>query len=99
MDYSLTGLLPRGRLLTVIAGNSELQERAAFKHTCLAGAMTDALRERGVPDPTARPAAELGVRAFDDAFDLWSDPAEQRTLADLARRTLDELRAAIATLD
>jgi AcrR family transcriptional regulator len=86
------------RLLTVIAGNSELQERATFKRTCLAGAMTDALRKRDVPDPTAGLAAELGIRAFDDGFDLWSDPTNQQALADLARQRLDELRAAIATL-
>ncbi|WP_433437895.1 TetR/AcrR family transcriptional regulator [Nonomuraea sp. CA-141351] len=87
------------RLLTVIADNSELRERAALKRTRLAGAMTDALRKRGVPDPTASLAAELGTRAFDDAFDLWSDRTNQQTLADLTRQTLDELRAAIATLD
>jgi AcrR family transcriptional regulator len=86
------------RLLTVIADNSELQERAAFKRAALAGAMTDALHQRGIPDPAAGLAAELGVRAFYRAFDHWADPTNQQTLADLARQTLDELRAAIATL-
>jgi len=86
------------RLLTVIADNSELQERAAFKRTCLAGAMTDALRKRGVPDPTASLAAELGIRAFDDAFAHWADPTNQQTLTDLARHALHELRAATITL-
>lgn len=60
--------------------------------------MTDALYKRGVPDPAASLAAELGVRAFYRAFDHWSDPANQQTLADLARQALGELRAAIATL-
>jgi len=87
------------RLLVVIAGNSELRERAASKHAALAEAMTGALRKRGVPDPAASLAAELGVRAFDRAFGHWADPANKQTLADLARQTLDELRAAIATLD
>jgi AcrR family transcriptional regulator len=87
------------RLRTVIAGNSELRERAMSKRAALAEAMTDALSKRGVPDPAASLAAELGVRAFYHAFDHWSDPANQQTLADLARQTLDELRAAIATLD
>lgn len=86
------------RLLTVIAGNSELQERAAFKRTVLAAAMTDALRKRGVPDPTASLAAELGIRAFDDAFYHWADPTNQQTLTDLARHALHELQAAATTL-
>ena len=87
------------RLRAVIADNSELRERAAIKRAALAEAMAAALDKRGVPDPAASLAAELGARAFYQAFDLWSDPAKQQTLADLARQTLDELRAAIATLD
>jgi AcrR family transcriptional regulator len=86
------------RLRLVIAGNSELQERAAFKRGVLAGAMTDALHERGTPEPTASLAAELGIRAFYGAFDQWADPASQQTFTELARNALDELRAATATL-
>jgi AcrR family transcriptional regulator len=86
------------RLRAVIAGNSELRERATFKRVALAEALTDALRKRGVPDPAASLAAELGVRAFYRAFDRWADPASQQTLADLARQALGELRTAIATL-
>jgi len=86
------------RLLPVIAGSSELQERAVFKHVGLVRAATDALHQRGVPEPTASLAAELGLRAFDRAFDQWADPASQQTLIELARHALDELRAAAATL-
>ena len=87
------------RLRPVIAGNSELQERAAFKRSRLAGAMTDALLKRGVPEPTASLAAELGIRAFYRAFDQWADPANQQTFTELTRHALDDLRAATATLD
>jgi AcrR family transcriptional regulator len=86
------------RLGPVIAGNSELQERAAFKRDRLAGAMADALRRRGVPEPTASLAAELGLRAFYRAFDQWADPANRQTLIELTRHALDELRVAAATL-
>lgn len=86
------------RLLAVVAGNSELQERATAKRTALAGAMADALRKRGVPDPVAGLAAELGVRAFYDAFGRWADPASRETLTELTRQALGELRAAIAAL-
>ena len=87
------------RLRVVIADNSELQERALFKRAALAEAMTDALEKRGVPDPAASLAAELGVRSFYRAFELWSDLTNEQTLTDVARQTLDELRAAIAALD
>jgi AcrR family transcriptional regulator len=86
------------RLLAVIAGNSELRERAASKRTGLTEAMTEALEKRGVPDPAASLAAELGTRAFYRAFGQWADPASQQTLTELARHALDELRAAAATL-
>jgi AcrR family transcriptional regulator len=86
------------RLLLVIAGNSELQERAALKRAGLAAAMADALRKRGVPEPTASLAAELGVRAYYHAFGQWADPADQQTLPELTRQALDELRAATAAL-
>ncbi|MDN3353744.1 hypothetical protein [Actinomadura sp. DC4] len=87
------------RLRAVIADTPELQERAASKRVSLAGVMAGALRKRGVSDLTASLAAELGARAFYQAFDRWSDPADEQTLADVARRTLDELRAAMAALD
>ncbi len=85
------------RLQAVIAGNSELQERDAFKRAGLAAAMTDALRQRDVPDPAASLAADLGVRAFYRAF-AWADPASQQTFPEFARQALDELRAAAAAL-
>lgn len=86
-------------LRSVTAGNSELQERAAFKRGQLAHAMADALRKREVSEPTASLAAELGIRAFYHAFDQWADPAGRQTLTELARHALDELRAAAAALD
>jgi AcrR family transcriptional regulator len=86
------------RLRAVIAANGELRERAASKRAALAEAMTEALRKRGVPDPAASLAAELGARAFYLAYDRWSDPAGQQPLTDLARQALGELRAAITAL-
>jgi AcrR family transcriptional regulator len=87
------------RLLAVIAASSELRERSVAKHAALAEAMTEALRKRGVPDPAASLAADLGVRAWDHAFAQWADPGSKEPFPDLARRALGELRAAIASLD
>jgi AcrR family transcriptional regulator len=87
------------KLRPVIAGNSELQERSALKRAKLAEAVTNALHERGIAEPAASLAAELGIRAFHDAYDQWADPANQQTLTELTRLTFDDLRAAIAALD
>ena len=86
------------RLQAVIAANPELRERATFKYAGLAAAMTEALQKRGIPEPTASLAAELGVRAFHRAFARWIDPAGQQTFTELARQELRELRAAAASL-
>ncbi|NEW70618.1 TetR/AcrR family transcriptional regulator [Streptomyces rhizosphaericus] len=86
------------RLRPVIAGHTELQERSALKRAKLAEAVTDALHQRGVAEPTASLAAELGIRAFYDAFDQWADPAGKQTLTELTRHTLDELRVALVAL-
>jgi AcrR family transcriptional regulator len=87
------------RLLAVIAGTSELRERAASKHTGLVEASTEALQKRGVPELTASLAAELGMRAFDRAFAQWAAPASRQPLTELTRQAFDELRTAAATLD
>jgi hypothetical protein len=81
-----------------IAASSELQERDTLKRVGLATAISDALEERGVPDPTASLAAELGILALKIAHVRWSDPANKQELAALARQSLRELRAASATL-
>jgi AcrR family transcriptional regulator len=86
------------RLQTVMAGNPELQERAAFKRTALAAALTEALEHRGVPPLTAGLAAELGIRAFHEAYDRWATPGSREPLTVLTRQALDDLRLAIAAL-
>ncbi len=87
------------RLRAVIGGNAELRERAAFKRIALTEAVTAALEQRGVPGLTAGLAAELGIRAYYRAYEQWADAPGEQTLADFTRRSLDELRAASATLD
>ncbi|MEV5841037.1 TetR/AcrR family transcriptional regulator [Streptomyces sp. NPDC051985] len=86
------------RLSAVIAGHPELRERLAFKELNLAATATDALHRRGIPDPTATLAADLAVRAFATAFTHWITPTNDQPFPTLARRSLDELRRAAATL-
>jgi AcrR family transcriptional regulator len=83
---------------TVIAGNSDLQERESLKRATLTAAMADALRQRGVTEPTASLAAEIGSLAFRAAFSRWADPGSSQQFAEAAREALQELRAATVTL-
>jgi AcrR family transcriptional regulator len=88
------------RLKAAIAASTELQERDALKSIGLAAAMTTALAARGVPDPIAQLAGELGVLAFKRGYAEWSE-ADRDTageLAPYALAALDELRAASASL-
>jgi len=88
------------RLKAAVAASTELQERDALKSVSLAAAMTSALIARGVPDPTAALAGELGVLAFKRGFAQWSE-SDRESTADLATHTLaalEELRTATASL-
>jgi AcrR family transcriptional regulator len=88
------------RIEAAVAASTELQERDALKSVGLAAAMTAALVARGVPDPTAHLAAELGVLAFKRGYAEWSraDRDDGEGLAHHALAALGDLRAATASL-
>jgi AcrR family transcriptional regulator len=84
------------RRLAVVAANPELQEREALKGLGLTASMTDALRRRGIPDLTARVAAELGALAMKIAYERWSDTTATDEFSEVLRQALDEVQAARA---
>jgi len=88
------------RLKAAVAASTELQERDALKSVGLAAAMTAALVARGVPDPTAHLAGELGVLAFKRGYAQWSesDRDDVTGLAHHALAALEDLRTATASL-
>ncbi|MEU2354851.1 helix-turn-helix domain-containing protein [Streptomyces misionensis] len=88
------------RLKAAVAASAELQERDALKNVGLANAMTGALVARGVPEPTAHLAAELGVLAFKRGYAQWSEADRDDTtgLAHHALTALEDLRKATTTL-
>jgi len=88
------------RLKAAIAASAELQERDALKSVGLAAAMTTALLARGVPDPTAHLAGELGVLAFKQGYAKWSDADHDTNSgpAPYALAALEDLRAASKSL-
>jgi len=85
------------RRRAVIAANQELQEREALKGIALMAAMTGALRQRGVPDLTARVAADLGLLILKIAYERWSEVPDGDEFGAVARRTLSEMQAASAS--
>jgi AcrR family transcriptional regulator len=80
----------------IIVANPELQERELIKLAGLAGAVAEALRARGVGDPTALLTAETGVTVLRVALERWIDEQGEDDLRHLIRTSLDELRAVVA---
>jgi AcrR family transcriptional regulator len=80
----------------VIAVNAELRERELIKLASLASAIAEALRQRGVGEPAASLAAEVGVAVFRIGFEGWVNDIGRRDLVQLIRESLDELTAVTA---
>lgn len=88
------------RLKAAVAASAELQERDALKSVGLAAAMTNALVARGVPDPIAHLAGEMGVLAFKRGYSEWleADRDTEGGLAPYTTAALEDLRKASASL-
>ena len=80
------------RRAQVIAVTPALQERAHAKSAALLDAVVTAVTARGVPEPTARLAAQVGMAVFERASRSWGDDLT-RDLGDLIRSAADEVRS------
>jgi len=80
----------------VVAANPELQERELIKLATLGGAVGEALRERGVGEPSASLSAEAGIAAFKVGFGRWIEPTNTLGLGELIAESLDQLRLVTA---
>jgi len=80
----------------IVSANTELRERELIKLAAFAGAVADALRDRGIPEPTASLAAETGVAVFKVAFARWVSEPGQPDLPGIFRESMAELRGVIA---
>ena len=103
LDAIAAALLAAGALLQergdyarqrqrVVAAHPELRERELIKLTALAAALAEALRQRGVGEPTASLTAEVGIAVFKVAFDEWVRDSNQRDLPHFIREALNELK-------
>ncbi|NIL74928.1 TetR family transcriptional regulator [Rhodococcus sp. B10] len=76
---------------TVIDANPGLQERELLKLAALARAVASALTDRGVSEPKAVLAAEIGVAVFGVAFRQWIAVGERRSLGVIAKDLFRDL--------
>lgn len=88
LDAALAGMVAAGGLLEdrrdhivrrsqIVAANPSLHERELLKLAALTDATAEALRTRGVAEPTANLAAHSAVTVFQVAFARWV-AAEER---------------------
>lgn len=80
----------------VIAANTELQERELIKLATLTAALAAAMRQRGVKDPAASMAAEVGGAAFKLGFERWVEDTTGKPMSKFIRQSLDALKAVAA---
>jgi AcrR family transcriptional regulator len=80
---------------SIVSANDELHERELVKFAEIAAAMAGALRDRGVREPAASLAAEIGVAVYRVAFTRWiSDPGAQG-LPEILRESLEQLKGVV----
>jgi len=77
----------------VIAANPELRERELAKLADFAGAVTAALRQRGVDETQASLAAEAGMTVLRLALEQWANGDDGLPLLAVVRGSMAELRA------
>jgi AcrR family transcriptional regulator len=80
----------------IIASSAELQERELIKLASLAGALAEALRQRGVENPAASLTAEAAIAVFKVAFERYVGEGNRQDLPGLIRESLEELRIVAA---
>jgi len=77
----------------VVAAHADLQERELIKRAGLTSALAQALRERGVTEPSASYAADMGLAVFHIGFATWIAESEERELVDVVREGFAQLKA------
>jgi AcrR family transcriptional regulator len=80
----------------IIAETPELLERERIKLATFASALADGLRRRGVVEPAATLAAEMGITVFRLSFERWANDESDRDLAQIMRESLHELKLVTA---
>lgn len=77
----------------LVTHHAEVQERELIKLASLGTAVAKALHARGVPEPAASLAAEVGIAVFKVGFERWANERKPRDLAAHIRVAVDALKA------
>jgi AcrR family transcriptional regulator len=76
----------------LIDAHADLRERELIKMADLAAAFAEALKHRGVSEPSARLVGETAIAVFKVAFERWlGEEGASQDLAALMRASLEEL--------
>jgi AcrR family transcriptional regulator len=81
----------------IVSANADLRERELIKLAAFASAVAGALRDRGVPEPTASLAAETGATVFKIAFARWVAGPGQPDLPRIFRESMADLRGVLTS--
>ncbi len=80
----------------IVAEHSDLQERELIKRANLTAALARALQDRGVPEPAASLAADMGIAVFYVGFAHWLDDRAGREFHEIVTEGFDQLKAVAA---
>jgi len=83
----------------LVTNHAEVQERELIKLASLGLTVTKALHVRGVREPAASLAAEVGIAVFKIGFERWVNERKPRDLAAHIRDAVDALKAVAAEED
>ena len=77
----------------IVAAHADLQERELIKRATLTAALAQALQQRGVAEPAASLAADMGMVVFYVGFGRWLDDPAERDFADIVHEGFEQLKA------
>jgi AcrR family transcriptional regulator len=77
----------------IVAAHADLQERELIKRATLTAALAQALQRRGVREPAASLAADMGMAVFYVGFGRWLDDPAGRELVEIVHEGFDQLKA------
>jgi AcrR family transcriptional regulator len=83
----------------VIETSPELLERERTKFAAVAGALADALQQRGAAESTANLLAHVGVAIFQTAFERWTDQPESAGFPSRVSEAAAELAVSLGAID
>lgn len=77
----------------IVAAHADLQERELIKRAKLTASLSQALRQRGVAEPAASLAADIGIAVFYVGFGYWLDDPAGREFVEIVHEGFDQLKA------